>query len=1369
MNQHSSAERLYNLLPAIYRIRDETQGLPLKALLAIAAREMQVLEEDIDNLYENWFIETCDEWVVPYIGDLLDVQELYAQNSINYGQQQRRAYVANTIAYRRRKGTAPVLEQLTRDITDWRARAVEFFQRLATTQNLNHLRPNNTTVDLSQSGQPEFLGTPFEQQVSYSINIGDRLEGRGFHNIPNIGLYIWRLQSYPMERATARMFDDGRYSFSCLGLDFPLFNQPQTETDILHLAEEINVPAKLRILPLEKELNRKSRNNIGYFDANPVLEVFVNGEESSISPEEILIAQLKEEDSDDWIKVDWDDSTNKRVAIDPESGRLAFPPSQLPSEVEVSYFYGFSGDIGGGSYQRNLSVESYVWEREITQANSTDDNPLVKAIQNWNASVEVWKCLQLTGRGVLLGEILVGDSVSLQDYGLKNRRDAEGAEERDDEKLQVVVSDDGLITVKAGMVRDGSGNPICLENDCQLNVNAFAGESLILFIACQPGLGLPDLCVVSHGAGDGWLCLGVALKEVFEKNESVISIADNKTYCGDLTIVIPADKTLKFMAADGFRPHLLGNLYVQGITPVGFVGFKNNKKNYNPGEFILEGLLIEGKLTVLPGSLRSLQINHCTLVPKNGGLRVATWEVVEDEDNDEVSDDSFTLIAIAIYFVNAIRSLIGKGKPGKSFNILLKIAINQAQLVFSQFRELIQWRCVDEYPVADGCLQPGIKDSLNYQLDNSRLTIKIYRSICGALNLAETVPILSIEESIIDNGLGAETNPDIDKLVAVDATGTAVKQLQSSTIFGTTTVRSLEASDSIFTGRITTLRKQIGCMRFCYLPDNSQTPRRYLCQPDKALAQEFDINKLPAAITCLTINKNDSSEYQLIAGTFGKGVFSYNDNKWQPINEGLENFNITALLVVENEIYIGTIGGDVFRSQDNGNSWESINDKREIEPKQATGKISSAGRIVKGNQTIFTQELTIGDIITANGQKRIVTQIDSNDFFCINNPFEPSLDNVEFSISNLILNTDITAFAVFNSIIFAATAGGGVFGFLKEPDKPEESEKWTAVNVGITNLNVTSLIAGEDGYIYAGTYGDGVFRTRNPSQGWLGIIFGLENLEITALTMDVTRQLFAGTSGGGVFRFQEYGNIWNPVNDNLTNSYITVMATSGKQCSGTVSSDGNKLTGKNTNFTAYFLGRSITAAGQTRTVIKVVSPVEIIVDEPFCPELPIETVYSYEKFLVVGTVGGSIFYSVSSGENWEVVNAGLSNTDISDLVINNNHSDRSIFVSTTAGNILYSSDDMQTWKSLNDGLINVEDKLRVLSKIQPRFTSTEYGNPAYAQLSQNCAVEIRSGAEDGSEMGVFSYLKQPQRQANLEASLKEYLRFGLKVGIFYET
>ncbi|MEA5593271.1 phage tail protein [Rivularia sp. UHCC 0363] len=1292
MNQYPPEERLYNLLPAIYRIRDQAQGEPLKALLAIAARELQVLEEDIDHLYENWFIETCDEWVVPYIGDLLDVEELYAQSSINYGQQQRRAYIANTIAYRRRKGTAPVLEQLTRDITDWRARAVEFFQRLATTQNINHIRPEITTVNLRQSGEPEFLGTPFEQQVSYSVNIGNAVEGRGFHNIANIGLYIWRLQSYPIEKATAKMVKgsesepDGQYyTFSPLGLEqFPLFNQPQTETDILHLAEEINVPSLLRRLPLEKEINNLSQgikpSNIGYFGANPVLEIFIDEKIESIPPEKILIARLKEENSNNWTSVNWENTSNKKVAVDPESGRLAFPPSQLPCKVEVSYFYGFSGDIGGGSYERNLSVEADVSTRD------SQDQSLSTTIDNWNRSVEAWRYLE-QGRGVVLGEIVV----FAEDYGLKNRRDAESAEVKDNEGLLVagVSFDDGIITVKAGTVTDKNGDSICLENDCQLDVSAFPGETLILFIAHQPQLGLPNLRVVSHGTGDKWLNLGVALKEAFDQTQTVITITDNKSYIGDLTVLIPADKTFKIMAADGYRPHLQGDLYVQGITPL----------NNNPGELILEGLLIEGKLTVLPGSLRSLNINHCTLVPQKGGLNVATWEVVEDDD----TSDDWTLIAIAIYFLNAIRSLLGKGTPGKSLNILLKIAIKQAQLVFSQFRELIQWQCLDEYPLTDGCLQPN-QDSFNFQLDNSRLTISIYRSICGALHLADTVPKLLIEDSIIDNGWGAEVPQgiNVEGLIAIAAPGTAVECLQS-TVFGSTKVRSLEASDSIFTGRVKTLRKQIGCMRFCFVPDGSRTPRRYLCQPDRALAQ-FDIKKLPSAITCLIIVENDSSPGQLIAGTAGKGVFSYqidresNENKWEPINQGLENLNITALIYDNPYIYAGTIGGDIFRSEDNGNTWINFNLKEEIAAKKGTGKIESAGRIVKGNETKFTEELSIGDIITAAGQKRIVTQIDSNNFCSVNTPFEPNLDDNDFSISSLILNTDITAFAVHDTNIFAGTVGGGVFRY------SENSKKWTAVNIGITNLYITSLAAG-NGYIFAGTAGGGVFRSRNSGEGWLGISFGLENLEITALTVDATGQAFVGTSGGGVFSFDNDSNIWTAVNQGLTNPYITAIAASSHD----------------------------------------------------------------QKLLIVGTVGGNIFYSANSGGKWQRVNTGLSDTDITDLVIKNEDEERSIYVGTKVGNIIYSSDGLENWKSLNRGLVNVQDKLLVLSRIQPRFTSSKYGDPAYAQLSNNCAVEIRTGAEDGSEMGVFSYLKQPQRQANLDASLKEYLRFGLEVGIFYET
>ena len=79
------------------------------------------------------------------------------------------------------------------------------------------------------------------------------------------------------------------------------------------------------------------------------------------------------------------------------------------------------------------------------------------------------------------------------------------------------------------------------------------------------------------------------------------------------------------------------------------------------------------------------------------------------------------------------------------------------------------------------------------------------------------------------------------------------------------------------------------------------------------------------------------------------------------------------------------------------------------------------------------------------------------------------------------------------------------------------------------------------------------------------------------------------------------------------------------------------------------------------------------------------------------------------------------------------------------------------------------DREEVQGRLIPNFTSTRYGDPAYAQLGLTCPIQIRTGAEDGSEMGVFSSLKQPQREANLHQRLQEYLPFGLEPALIFVT
>jgi len=365
-----TSERLYALLPAIHRLRDDAQGAPLKALLALAAGQGAVVEADIARLLDNWFIETCDEWVVPYIGDLLGVRGLHAVPATSAFSQ--RARVANTLVYRRRKGTATMLEQLARDTTGWPARAVEFFQVLGWNQNYNHVRPDAVrTPDLRRTNELELLNTAFDT-ATHTVDVRRIAIERGRHNLPNVGLFLWRLQSYFVPGGTARATaTPGFYAFNPVDKqDRPLFNRPQTETDITHLAEEINVPGELRRRPLYDELEARRAALLAggsprgtWFGAQPVLQVFQQTSAVApfnfveIPPARIRICHL----GAGAVRPDPSDADGNEifVGVDPVLGRLAWAQGRpLPPGLKVGYAYGFSGDLGGGPYDRTESVEA---------------------------------------------------------------------------------------------------------------------------------------------------------------------------------------------------------------------------------------------------------------------------------------------------------------------------------------------------------------------------------------------------------------------------------------------------------------------------------------------------------------------------------------------------------------------------------------------------------------------------------------------------------------------------------------------------------------------------------------------------------------------------------------------------------------------------------------------------------------------------------------------------------------------------------------------------------------------------------------------------------------------------------------------------
>jgi hypothetical protein len=1822
MNQ-ISRDRLYKLLPAIYQLRDAAEGEPLKALLAVIEQEVEVIEENIGDLYDNWFIETCAEWVIPYLGDLLDVRELYAtsfppnqpQNpsaspssqTRPYGQQERRAYVANTLAYRRRKGTNPILEQLVQDVTGWRARAVEFSRLLLTTQNLNHLRSVSLTVDLRNRTALELMGTPFEQQAAFTADLQQASQG-GRYNVPNIGLFIWRLPSYPIERNVARnLFCNeisqpaGRfYTFNPLGYQASLFNQPQSDTDITMQAQEINVPAPLRSEPLANELQDRQQYRLQgkplpsprYFnESSPVLQIFLNGQSRPIPPEEMLICRLTPTDNSSvtesasalienphWILPSADSAfPPKVVAVDPELGCIAFLDRHLPQRLEVSYLYGFSEDLGGGSYSRqgnnlvdnspveqgaatpeNTWINPLFWH--LNQLTSPEQNPLATAIQTWNNTVLTWqdfrKQLHIplaqitippvhvsvqpqkqsfsagivkTGFDVLLGcsptEILVTPGLALDRQGRRlevcqietlnlqsfdlglysgqigqfilvicyraalegqsyqfalvpetaigdegyplgtliplarlklsadkcligqpdvsirsvlqfqsgiiqgltinvqpgtfslviapgtavneqgnvfvaattNPFDLQGYQGRqgflvlaktrgggqqwqvefladnvdqhiclaqldipsatvsvnpvaqiisgvdvsqsvnsttqnvdilisagevkdcknqsiqvattrlsdidlsnnrqlsqypgqisslvictgvdptkgkrkeiriidpdtaytdfenyillanlassNDNKPQIEIYPaarllEGLkisattksITVTKGIALDSQGQEIKLAESYQFDLSAYTARHLVLFISLQPRQGLP-LEPISPPQMTDWRQLGIVPLEPIdpiENSNGLILINDNLSYVGDLKIAIPQGKQLKILAADGYRPHINGNIAIQGIAPAPVA---------DQGELILEGLLIEGQMTILPGNLKLIQVNHSTLVPEKGGLQVlATTEIdpcplpIGDEE------DEFSPIALMMMMIVFIQSVLQPQKnssrpPAEQFKLLTQLIIQEISRQLLEVWQVLPSSVTTVLPSDDcdffQCLPADEEGTERLDQNNDRLEIIFNHSICGPLDLSSNVPLLRIENSIIDKGQPKNSDRATSGL-SIWAPDTDTK-IFTTTVLGMTHVRSLEADNSIFTEKVTTQLRQAGCIRFSYIPEGSQTPSRYQCQPDLVFQESLD--PIPNAITSIT---HDGSS--LFSSSAGGGIFRLlnNGQSWEKITRGLANpyvatvvtyiqpgigkvtltpnsntltgflttvftqqlrlgdrltidkqtrqviailndgeltidrafDNLTSSLPYAFEIstvLAGTTGGKLFRSTNTGDDWVPL----AIDTTTATitvlqpynwplsGTVSADRQQIQVNCAPTNANFRSGDTILVNGEIRLITNIlddhKSITTLNLNAPLNVSYDTITFDVNTIL----------------AATAGDGILrGNM-------QGENWIEINQDLPNLDIRALtvrnLENQPTEIVVGTAGDGVFQMTPGIFGnklddrWIPCSTNLKNRNITELLIDRSGIILAGTAGEGVFRFQDETE-WIPVNQNLSNLDITALAIC--TITGTVTNIKEKLIGQKTFFLEEGLqpGDSITILSQSGIVKSIESNTSLTLEMAFITDLPSGTGYKSYSVLIAATSDGKLFRSVDGGDHWYQLSLDLKGLDFTSLTVDDK-SER-IFTGTVAGSIYRSDDGGDSWFSVNNGLPNVAEKMLILERLQPIFTSDCYGDPGYIQLNQSCANEIRTGAEDGAEMGVFNLLKQPQREANLNVNLEEYLRFGLEAGIFYIT
>ncbi|MDD5036500.1 MAG: hypothetical protein PHE55_17285 [Methylococcaceae bacterium] len=378
------ADKLWNLIPAIYRFQDtdsfERSG-PMRELVNRIGSQAAVLRRAADRLWEDQSIETCDDWVIPYIADLLDARLV---NGLAAREQ--RLNVAKTIHYRRRKGTVAVLEELASDITGWNVCVVEFFRRLGRTRHgldpqigiadEGSLQDKSTLLqeerligaltgtacggwaDLRSPYGAEKTGTAFDEYF-HAADVRRGVGKTGWYNIPRLGVFLWRLFSFPAglgfdaahsAKAGATPIKSGTctgaftyFSFDPTGRKIPLFAAATRA-----LGDTWTSPSEWQLpTPMSPGLLKQGFDNL-YAKVVSVTHNVIDFKSLALldGNGHLIDSTGIARDADDFRKL-----ASNVYFIDPEQG-LLFCKGTPPKDLAVVYHYGFASSIGAGEYDR---------------------------------------------------------------------------------------------------------------------------------------------------------------------------------------------------------------------------------------------------------------------------------------------------------------------------------------------------------------------------------------------------------------------------------------------------------------------------------------------------------------------------------------------------------------------------------------------------------------------------------------------------------------------------------------------------------------------------------------------------------------------------------------------------------------------------------------------------------------------------------------------------------------------------------------------------------------------------------------------------------------------------------------------------------
>jgi len=252
---------------------------------------------------------------------------------------------------------------------------------------------------------------------------------------------------------------------------------------------------------------------------------------------------------------------------------------------------------------------------------------------------------------------------------------------------------------------------------------------------------------------------------------------------------------------------------------------------------------------------------------------------------------------------------------------------------------------------------------------------------------------------------------------------------------------------------------------------------------------------------------------KLFVGTNGCGVYytELTTKQWEKRTYGINNCHIRSLLYDPYREYIiaGTWGAGLFKSLDEGKSWQEFN-KDMTNPYIISSAIS------------VNQKMYIG---TYNGGL-----------------FRLGEDGISWKHIDTLTLSNYYIFSIAPhpskaNVMYVGTANG-VYKTI------DEAKTWIRLNLGSEDLPVGEIMdlqinPLDEDFIIAGSSTKGIYISKDAGQTWFSSGLGISNNHILSLAMEPkTKTIYATTFGSGVFISENMGASWTQSNTGL-NSMLT--------------------------------------------------------------------------------------------------------------------------------------------------------------------------------------------------------------------------------------